>query len=147
MTSILAATPNAIAAPPAQPRTRAVSGRILSAIPVLFLVFDAAIKLAQIAPVTEAMLHLGYPVHLAPVIGLIELSCLALHLMPRTALPGLLLLTAFLGGAVASHLRVGDPLLTHVLFPVYVATMLWGGVFLRDARVRAFFTTTSARPQ
>ena len=83
MTTILAATPQAISAKNTTSKTSRISGRILSAIPILFLVFDAAIKLAQIAPVTEAMLHLGYPVQLAPVIGIIELVCLALHLLPR----------------------------------------------------------------
>jgi hypothetical protein len=125
---------------------RVATGRIVSAIPTLFLVFDAAIKLVQIAPVTEAMQHLGYPVQLAPMIGLLELACLALHLIPRTSIAGLLLLTGFLGGAVASHVRVGDPLLTHVLFPIYIAAMLWGGSFLRDGKVRALFArTTNAR--
>ena len=148
MTTILAASPTTTAVPPAHSRTRVLASRTLSAVPVLFLAFDTAIKLAQIAPVTDAMLHLGYPPQLAPVIGIIELICLALHLMPRTAVPGLILLTAFLGGAVASHVRVGDPLFTHVLFPVYIAATLWAGLYLRDARVRALFTTNAdARAQ
>lgn len=143
MTTTLAATPQAISAKNTTSKTSRISGRILSAIPILFLVFDAAIKLAQIAPVTEAMLHLGYPVQLAPVIGIIELICITLHLLPRTAIPGMLLLTGFLGGAVATHVRVGDPLLTHALFPIYIAAMLWGGLYLRDERLRALFTTTA----
>jgi hypothetical protein len=69
-------------------------------------------------------------------IGLLELTCVALHLAPRTAVLGAILLTGFLGGAVATHVRVGDPLLSHVLFPTYVGALVWGGLTLRDARVR-----------
>lgn len=112
-------------------RGRARAGTIVTLIPVLFLVFDIVIKLLVIQPVVEAMAHLGYRVDLAPVIAIIELVCLALYLWPRTALPGAVLITGFLGGAVATHLRIGDPLLTHTLFPVYVGGLLWAGLLLR----------------
>jgi hypothetical protein len=112
-------------------------GRVLSAIPVLFLAFDAAIKLAHPAFVAEASIRIGFPDELAGPLGVILLACLALYLVPRTAVLGATLLTAYLGGAVAIHTRIGDPLFSHVLFPVYVAVLLWGGLFLRDARVRA----------
>jgi len=117
-------------------RSRRV-GQILSAIPALFLAFDAGVKLVHPAFVAEASARIGFPDDLAGPLGVILLACLALYLVPRTAVLGATLLTAYLGGAVAIHARIGDPLLSHTLFPVYVAVMLWGGLFLRDARVRA----------
>lgn len=66
-----------------------------------------------------------------------ELICVAIYLVPRTSLLGAILLTGYLGGAIASHVRIGDPLFSHVLFPTYVAALIWGGLYLRDARVRA----------
>jgi DoxX-like protein len=113
------------------------SGRVLTAIPVAFMLFDAAIKFSHIPAVAEASLTLGWPTHLNPGLGLTILACLALYLWPRTAVLGATLFTGYLGGAVAIHLRVGDPLFTHVLFPVYVGALFWAGLALRDARVRA----------
>jgi hypothetical protein len=122
----------------ARPRRRVRwTARIVSAVPVLFLAFDSVIKLAKIGPVTESMARLGYPDHLARGIGLIEICCLALYLVPRWAPVGATLLTGFLGAAVATHVRIGDSLASHVLFPIYVAAMLWAGLWLRDPRVRA----------
>jgi hypothetical protein len=113
------------------------SGRVLTGIPVAFMLFDAAIKFAHIPEVAEASLQLGWPTHLNPLLGVVILGCLALYLWPRTAVLGATLFTGYLGGAVAVHLRVGDPLATHVLFPVYVGALFWAGLALRDARVRA----------
>lgn len=113
------------------------SGRVLTGIPVAFMLFDAAIKFAHIPEVAEASLQLGWPTFLNPVLGVIILGCLALYLWPRTAALGATLFTGYLGGAVAIHLRVGDPLGSHVLFPVYVGALFWAGLVLRDARVRA----------
>jgi hypothetical protein len=112
-------------------------GRALTALPVLFMAFDAAMKLAAIPPVIEAFLRMGLPPELAPAIGALELACLAVYVIPRTAPVGALLLTGFLGGAVALHVRLGDPLGSHTLFPVYCGALVWAGLFLRDARVRA----------
>ncbi len=112
-------------------------GIALSALPVLFLTFDSVIKLIRIQPVVQSFEQLGYPIHLATTIGVLELLCLALYLVPRTAALGALLLTGFLGGAISTHLRVGDPLFSHTVFPLYVAAMVWGGLYLRDERVRA----------
>ena len=112
-------------------------GWALSALPVLFLLFDIVIKLMNTAPVVESFTRLGYRSDLGPAIGLLELICLAVYLVPRTSLLGAVLLTGYLGGAVATHLRVGNPLLTHMLFPVYVGALLWGGLLLRDAGLRA----------
>jgi len=113
------------------------AGRVVSALPVAFLAFDSIIKLVEIGPVRESMTRLGYAAHLARAIGFLEICCLALYLIPRWSVAGATLLTGFLGAAVAAHVRIGDPLGSHVLFPIYVATMLWAGLWLRDARVRA----------
>jgi hypothetical protein len=112
------------------------TGRILAGLAVLFLIFDGVIKLAVIPPVVESMHRLGYPLGLARWLGVLELACLAAYLIPQTSVLGAVLLTGFLGGAVATHVRVVDPLLSHVLFPTYVAALLWAGLYLRDPRVR-----------
>jgi DoxX-like family len=112
-------------------------GWALTALPVLFMTFDAAIKLAHIPAVAEASAQLGWPAHLNPVLGVVIGICLALYLWPRTAVLGATLFTGYLGGAVAIHARIGDPLLTHVLFPVYVGGLLWAGLAMREAGVRA----------
>jgi DoxX-like protein len=123
------------AAPVSKKRIRA--GEVVSGIAILFLLFDSIIKVMVIAPVAESFGQLGYPVSLARGIGLLQLVCLAIYVVPRTSILGAILLTGYLGGAVATHVRVGSPLLTHVLFPIYIAALLWGGLFLRDDRVRA----------
>jgi len=115
------------------------AGRIVSAIPALFLLFDGATKLMMIKPVVEGSAQLGYPPGVVPGLGATVLACLALYLWPRTSVLGAILLTGFLGGAVATHVRVGNPLFTHVLFPTYLGALVWGGLWLRDARVRALF--------
>jgi hypothetical protein len=118
-------------------RGRIWTGRVLTGLAILFLLFDAAIKLAPIPPVVDAMARLGYPISLAPAIGVIALAGVALYANPKTSILGAIFLTAFLGGATASQVRIGEPLFTHVLFPSYVAALVWGGLWLRDARVRA----------
>lgn len=113
------------------------TARILTTLGVLFMAFDGIIKFTHMAPVVEANTRLGYSQDLMPIIGAIELACLAVYLVPRTAVVGAILMTGYLGGAVASQLRVGEPLFGSVLFPIYVATLLWGGLVLRDQRTRA----------
>jgi len=113
------------------------AGRSLSGLVVLFLVFDGAIKLVPIAAVTGSLTELGYPVELARGLGVLVLVCTILYVIPRTAVLGAILLTGLLGGAIATHLRVGSPLFTHLLFGAYLGVMAWGGLFLRDERVRA----------
>jgi len=113
------------------------AGRILSGLVVLFLLFDGAIKLVPIDPVTESLAQLGYPVNLARGLGVLVLVCTVFYVIPRTAVLGAILLTGLLGGAIATHLRVGDPVFTHLLFGAYLGVMVWGGLFLRDERVRA----------
>jgi hypothetical protein len=118
-------------------RARLSAGHIVSAIPVLFLLFDSVIKFTAMEPVVESFRQLGYPVSLGLGIGVIELVCLVIYVIPRTSVLGAILLTGYLGGAVATHVRVGSPLLTHILFPIYVAALLWGGLFLREGRLQA----------
>jgi len=124
---------------PAAPLTtmKARTGYVLSGLVILFLSFDIAIKFINPPQVAQASAHIGWPSSLAPVLGAILLLCTALYAMPRTSIFGAVLLTGYLGGAVATHLRVGDPLFSHVLFPVYLGVLLWIGLFLRDQRVRA----------
>jgi hypothetical protein len=118
-------------------RARLWTSRVVGAAAVAFLVFDAAIKLAVIPPVVDAFAKLGMPVALSQGIGVLELFCVALYVIPATSALGAVLLTGFLGGAIAIHTRVGDPLVSHVLFPTYVGALLWTALFLKDARVRA----------
>lgn len=128
-------------------KKRIWAGRILEGLAVAFLIFDIVIKFTGAAPVVEAMERLGYPVRMAPVIGILEIPCLVLYLIPRTSILGALLWTAFLGGATASQVRIGEPLFSHVLFPTYVALFLWGGLWLRDDRLRALVPVVRRRQQ
>jgi DoxX-like family len=113
------------------------TGRVLGGIAVLFLTMDTAFKLiASSDMAAQATEQLGYPARLLPVIGWIEALLLVLYLVPRTSVFGALLWTGYLGGAVATHFRIGNPLFTHQLFPIYIATLLWLGLWLRDRRLR-----------
>jgi hypothetical protein len=116
-------------------KTSLWTGRVISGLAVVFLLFDAVIKFVNPAPVAEAFTHVGWPIGLAPILGAILLVCTALYVIPRTAIPGAVLLTGYLGGAVATHLRVADPLFSHVLFPTYMGALLWIGLYLRDRRL------------
>jgi hypothetical protein len=113
------------------------AARIISGFQILFLLFDGGIKVLRLAPAVEGTVQLGYPVRLVLTIGIIELVCLVFYVIPQTSILGAILLTGYLGGAVAAQVRVGNPLFTHVLFPVYVGVLIWLGLFLRDARLRA----------
>jgi len=115
-------------------------GRILSGIVIAFLLVDTLGKLIKVTPVIEGTLQLGYPESSIVPIGLLLLVGTVLYAIPRTAVLGAIYLTGFLGGAVATHFRVGSPLLTHVLFAVYVALFVWGGLALRNPRLRALLT-------
>jgi hypothetical protein len=112
------------------------TGRVLTGLAVLFLAFDLAAKLLQAPMAVQGTVALGYPASTIMPIGLIELACLVVYLVPRTAPLGAVLWTGYLGGAIATHVRLGNPLFTHVLFPIYVAALIWGGLWLRDRRVR-----------
>jgi hypothetical protein len=114
------------------------TGRVISALVILFLLMDAGVKLIHPSPpqVASAFAGLGCPQSLAVPIGVLLLCCVAIYAIPRTAPIGAVLLTGYLGGAIFAHWRVGDPLWSHVLFPVYFGILAWLGLFLRDARVR-----------
>lgn len=118
-------------------KNRLRAGAGLAALAGLFLAFDTGIKVVRLAPAVESTMELGYPAEAVLWIGLIELVCLALYLMPRTAVAGAVLFTGFLGGAVATHVRMGNPLVSHTLFPMYVAAVMWGGLYLREPRLAA----------
>jgi uncharacterized membrane protein YhaH (DUF805 family) len=118
------------------PRSRFWTGTILSGIAVLFLLFDSIGKLLKVAPAVAGSAELGYLEGVIQPIGVILLVCVVTYMIPRTAILGAVLLTGYMGGAIATHVRVGNPLLTHTLFPIYVAALFWGGLFLRDERVR-----------
>ena len=120
-------------------RRQILSGRILSGLAIAFLLFDSGLKIARVPAAVEGTVQLGYPAETVLGIGLVQLVCLALYIAPRTSVFGALLLTGYLGGAVATQLRVGNPLFSHILFPTYVAALVWGGLYLRDARLRALF--------
>jgi hypothetical protein len=126
-------------------RTALWTGRVLSGIAVLFLIFDGAIKLVPIQPVTDSLRELGYPASdsFARFLGVITLICTALYAWPRTAVLGAVLLTAIMGGAIASHLRLGDPLFSHTLFGVYLGLLFWAGLWLRNERVRRIMPALS----
>ncbi len=114
------------------------AGRILSGLAIVFLTMDGVIKLMPIQPVTDSLKDLGYPTSdaFARLLGVITLGCTALYAWPRTALLGAVLMTGLLGGAMASHIRLDHPLLTHTLFGLWLGLIVWGGLWLRDERVR-----------
>jgi hypothetical protein len=117
-------------------------GRVLSGLAIAFLLFDATIKffMDKLPPeALEAGAALQWPIEKMPMVGTILLICTILYAIPRTALLGAILLTGYLGGAIASHVRVGNPLFTHTLFPIYVAIFVWLGLYLRDAKLRSIF--------
>ena len=118
-------------------RTAVNVGHVCSGLAALFLAFDTVLKVLRLGPAPEGTMALGYPADSVQWIGIIELVCLVLYLVPRTSVLGGLLLTGYLGGAIASHVRISNPLVTHTLFPVYVALVLWGGLYLREKRLRA----------
>jgi hypothetical protein len=120
-----------------QPRWQIWAGRSASALVILFLLADAGAKLLVLEPVAQASREIGYPVGLTQPLGTIILACALLYAIPRTAVLGAVFITGLLGGAVAAQLRIGSPLLSHVLFGVYVGVLAWGGLWLRDGRLRA----------
>lgn len=121
------------------PKTAIWTGRVLSGLAVLFLLFDGIMKffMDKLPPeALEAGAALQWPIEKMPLVGTILLICTLLYIIPRTAVLGAILLTGYLGGAVASHIRVNNPLFSHTLFPIYVAIFIWLGLYLRDVRAR-----------
>jgi DoxX-like family len=113
------------------------TGRILSLLSILFFLMDAVMKVLKPAFVVDATVKLGYQEGVIQGLGIALLIGTILYAIPSTSVLGAILLTGYLGGAVASNVRVGNPLFSNVLFPVYFALVLWGGLYLRDKRLRA----------
>ena len=135
------------ATPSAQPSKRRLwIGYILTGLAIAFLLFDTIIKVLKLPVAVDGTVQLGYPANTIFGIGLIELICLALYAFPRTAVLGAILLTGYLGGAIATHVRIGSPLVSHVLFPIYVASLIWGGIYLRERRLRALVPLRDSHP-
>jgi hypothetical protein len=115
------------------------TGRVMSTLPVLMLLFGAVMKLVKPPGFAEGMAKFGIPVSLATGIGVLELVCTIIYITPRTAVLGAILLTGYLGGAVFTHLRIGDNFISPIVFGVFI----WGGLFLRDPRIRALIPLRS----
>jgi TRAP-type C4-dicarboxylate transport system permease small subunit len=115
------------------------TGRVLSGLVVLFLLFDGGIKLAPLEIVTQTSGEIGLPTDasFARLLGILTLIGVVLYAIPRTSVLGAILLTGYMGGAIATHLRIGSPLFSHTLFGVYLGLLIWGGLYLRDPRLRA----------
>jgi hypothetical protein len=118
-------------------RTAVRTGGVLSLLALLFLAMDAAMKVLGVTAAVDGTIALGYSSNVILPLGIVQLVCLVLYAIPRTSVLGAVLWTGYLGGAIATHVRIGNPLFTQILFPVYVAVLLWGGLWLRDRRVRA----------
>ncbi len=112
------------------------TGRVVSGLAVAFLVFDGAIKMANLQPVIDSSIQLGLPISLAPSLGMLLLACVALYLFPRTAVLGAVLLTGYLGGAIAIQARV-EAAPFSLVFPVIIGALVWGGLLLRNSQLRA----------
>ena len=134
MTTALLDTVPAAAAPSRLGRR---VGTALSAIAALFLAADAGFKFFATPEAVAGTTQLGWQPHHLPILGAVAAVCLVLYLIPRTAPLGAVLWTGYFGGAIATHLRIENPLFTHTLFPIYVAAFVWGGLYLRGPRVRA----------
>src|ERR1700722_14220833 len=120
-------------------------GRVLSGLVIVFMLFDGAVKLVPWPVVTETMDRIGYGASesLARSLGVITIACTILYAIPPTSILGAILMTGYLGGAMASHVRIGSPLFSHVLFGFYLGVMLWGGLWLRDRRLRTLLPFAS----
>jgi hypothetical protein len=116
------------------------TGRALTALFALFMLgASVAPKLLRLPVAEETMAQLGWPPGYAFMIGVIELACVVLYLVPRTSVLGAVLTMGLLGGAMATQIRAGSPLFTHILFSIYLGLFMWGGLWLRDERLRALF--------
>ena len=111
------------------------AGWIMSVLPVLLLLFSASMKVLQLPAAMEGFVRLGYPEHVTLPLGIVELTCTVLYLVPRTSVLGAILLTGYLGGATATHVRIGEPFYMAVI----LGMLVWGGLCLRDERLRALF--------
>jgi hypothetical protein len=110
-----------------------IVGWIMTILPALMFLFSAVMKFSQNPEVQKGFEHVGWPANLAVRLGILELTCTIIYLFPRAAILGAILLTGYLGGAIATHVRIGEPVVTHIILGI----VLWGGIFLRDPRLRA----------
>jgi len=117
------------------PKVQVWAGRVMSFLVLAFLLFEAVTHMMNIPSVVQASVQLGFPVESAFTIGAIELICVILTIILHTTVLETLLLTGYLGGAVASNFRIGNPLFSHTLFPVYTGIFLWGGLFLLNKKI------------
>jgi hypothetical protein len=118
-------------------KKRFLTGRIMSILSILFLLLDSSGKLMQLDPVIKGTTELGYSENLIVPIGIILLICTIFYIIPRTSFLGAILLTGYLGGAVATNLRIENPLFSHILFPVYLGILIWGGLYLTNNKISA----------
>ena len=118
----------------------------LSGVVILFMLMDAAMKLMWLPIVLETTVQLGWPADSAVPLGILLIVCTVLYGFPRTSALGAVLLTGYLGGAIAIHARIGSPLFSHTLFGVYLGVLLWAGLYLRDPRVRALLAPDADSP-
>jgi hypothetical protein len=116
------------------------TGRVISAIPVLLMMFSAALKLAKPAGVVQGFVRAGYPESLILSLGILEMLCCVVYMIPRTSILGAILMTGYLGGATATNVRIGDP---SYIMTVLLGVFVWGGLYLRDARLRALLPLRS----
>jgi len=112
------------------------TGWVLSILAILLLLADGFAKLIKPEPVIQATLQLGYPESTITTIGILVIICTIIYAIPRSAFIGAILLTGFLGGAIATHFRINNPLFSHTLFPVYILLFIWLGLYLRSASLR-----------
>ena len=120
------------------------TGRIISGFAVLFMLFDSITKMMLNPYVLKASANLGFGAGSIQAIGIILLACVTIYVTPRTSIIGAILLTGYLGGAVATNLRIGTPLFSNILFPVYFGILVWAGLYLRNRRVRELFSLKKA---
>jgi|SRR5579883_1323986 len=137
-------TPKPMTPKPMTPKPMLWTGRALSGLFILFMLFDVSIKWLRLPIVDQSMLELGYPAGIGFWIGVLETIILVLYVVPRTAVLGAVLFMGVLGGAIASHLRHADPVFSHDLFGVYLGVIMWAGLWLRDAALRAVFPVRRA---
>jgi DoxX-like protein len=123
-------------------KKRLWAGRIVSALPILFLLVDGIMKLVKPPVVISGTVELGYDGSVIVPLGILLTACTVIYAIPRTSVLGAILLTGYLGGAVATQVRVGNPVFSHILFPVYLGVLLWLGLYLRDERLRLLVPLT-----
>jgi len=134
--STLNATLNAPLTAPVPSKVRVWTGRIMAGIVILFMLMDSIFKFVANEAVIEGTTSLGYQLHHLPIMGTLGLLSIILYILPRTEVLGAILLTGYFGGAIATHVRLDNPLFTHVLFTVYLGILAWGALFLKNEKLR-----------